>query len=195
VSKGTVADVRHASRVLVYGVTGSGKTRAALRLGEVLGLRVHLVDEEVGWLPGWEQRPVPEQRVLVARMVAQDGWVLDSAYSGWSALVLARAQVVLALDYPRAVSLGRLLRRTAVRWVRGTEVCNGNRERLRDILARDSVLLWHFRSFRRKRVRIREWESRPDGIPVVRLTHPRALDDLVAALRVGEAGERRLSPP
>ena len=34
-----------ADRILVYGVTGSGKSTAALRIGEVTGLPVTLVDD------------------------------------------------------------------------------------------------------------------------------------------------------
>ena len=45
---GTLDDVVSASRILVYGVTGSGKSTAALSLGEILELPVHLVDEEFG---------------------------------------------------------------------------------------------------------------------------------------------------
>jgi adenylate kinase family enzyme len=182
VSHGTVEDLRGAARVLLYGVTGSGKSTAAALVGEALGLPVHLVDEEIGWLPGWVERPLEEQRALAGGLVAQEEWVLDSAYGKWSDLVLPRVQVVVALDYPRWLSLARLVRRTAVRFVRRTEVCNGNRESLRAILARDSIIVWHFRSFARKRSRLRAWEGQPDGIPVIRLAHPRELDRLLAAL-------------
>ena len=46
----------------MHGVTGSGKSTAAVALGRALVLPVHLVDEEFGWLPGWVQRPAEEQR-------------------------------------------------------------------------------------------------------------------------------------
>ncbi|BCW70380.1 hypothetical protein NicSoilB8_14240 [Arthrobacter sp. NicSoilB8] len=52
----------------------------------------------------------------------------DSAYGGWRDLVLARAELVVALDYPRWLSLSRLVRRTVRRIVTGPVVCNGNRE-------------------------------------------------------------------
>ncbi|GAA5158061.1 hypothetical protein GCM10011366_18540 [Ornithinimicrobium tianjinense] len=165
-------------------MTGSGKSTAAVRLGELLGLPVHLVDEEVGWLPGWVERPTEDQRAIAAGIVAQDTWVLDSAYGKWSDLVLARAEVVVGLDYPRWLSLGRLVRRTLGRWAMRTQMCNGNVETARQILSRDSILLWHVRSFPRKRARMREWESRPDGIPVLRLSHPRELERLLGELEV-----------
>src|SRR3954467_15292394 len=39
-------------RILVYGVTGSGKSTAATRIAAVTGLPLHLADE-LTWLPGW----------------------------------------------------------------------------------------------------------------------------------------------
>ncbi|GGK64378.1 adenylate kinase [Ornithinimicrobium pekingense] len=199
-SRASVDDLRAARRVLVYGVTGAGKSSAAVRLGGAADLPVHLVDEEIGWLPGWQQRDPADQRARAAALAGGDRWILDSAYAGWVDLVLPRAQVVVALDYPRWLSLVRLLRRTARRWARREAVCNGNVETLDVILSRDSVLVWHVRSFARKRARIREWEARPDAVPVLRLGRPRELEDVLAQLRAdpvtgGRARTGRADPP
>lgn len=180
--RATVDDLRQARRVLVYGVTGSGKSTAAHRLGERLGLPVHLADDEIGWLPGWVWREVEDQRAIAARVVAGQGWVLDTAYGTFLDVVLPRTEVMVALDYPRWLSLARLTRRTAHRWATRTPVCNGNVERLAQIFSRDSILAWHFRSYRRKTDRIRAWESQPGGIPVLRLSRPAQLDRLLADL-------------
>ncbi len=72
------ADLRAASRVLCYGVTGSGKSTAATEIGAKLGLPVHLVDDEIGWLPGWINRPVGRQIELATQIVAAERWILDS---------------------------------------------------------------------------------------------------------------------
>lgn len=181
-SRATIEDLRRADRVLLYGVTGAGKSTGAGLLGEVLGLPVHLVDEEIGWLPGWVMRDEAQQRSLASELVAEPRWVLDSTYGSFKDVVLPRAQVVVALDYPRWLTLARLLRRTTIRLVTQEEMCNGNTEGLRQIFSRDSILVWHFRSFARKRARMRAWEADPHGIPVLRLTHPRELDDRVRHL-------------
>ncbi|WP_420174194.1 adenylate kinase [Luteococcus sp. OSA5] len=178
----TVDDLRRAQRVLCYGVTGSGKSTAAHRLGALLGLPVHLVDDEIGWLPHWQQRPVPEQRELAATVVAQERWLLDSAYGHWRDLVLPRTQVIVALDYPRWLTLARLLRRTVWRVVSREPQCNGNVETLRQTLSKDSIIVWHFRSFANKRRRMRAYEVAGDGPAVIRLTHPRQLRRLLAQL-------------
>lgn len=143
-----------AQRVLLYGVTGSGKTTLAVALATATGLPCHSADDEIGWLPSWRERPVDEQRSLAAALVDQPAWILDTAYGKWQDIVLPRAQLVVALDYPRHVSLRRLLRRTVTRVLSREVVCNGNVESVRQALSRDSILLWHFRSFKRKQRRI-----------------------------------------
>ncbi len=69
-----------AQRVLIHGVTGSGKTTLARRLSAVTGLPWSESDAET-WLPGWQQRPLAEQRERIAALCARDRWILDSAYS------------------------------------------------------------------------------------------------------------------
>jgi adenylate kinase family enzyme len=157
-------------RILVYGVTGSGKSTAATRLGAVTRLPVHLADE-LTWLPGWVPVDTETQRERFAAIAASDAWVLDTAYSSWLDLVLPRCELVVALDYPRWRSLARLLRRTAVRIVDRRPVCNGNVETLRGAVSRDSILAWHFRSFTRKRDRVEEW-SRSTDVVVLRFRRP-----------------------
>jgi adenylate kinase family enzyme len=159
---------RSPKRILVYGVTGSGKTTLARGIGEATGLPWHSVDDEIGWLPGWVERPRDEQRDLAARIAASDEWVLDTAYGHWRDVVLARAELIVALDYPRLVSLARLLRRTGRRVVTGERACNGNRESLRQALSSESIIGWHFRSFSSKRDRIATWEADQSSPPVVR---------------------------
>jgi len=169
------------TRILVYGVTGSGKSTLAARIGTRLGLPYHAVDD-LTWEPGWVEVPKPVQRERIAAICAGDAWVLDSAYGSWSELVLARVELVVALDFPRWRSLGRLFRRTARRVVTREAICNGNRESLRVALSRDSIVAWHFRSFSRKRDRMRAWAADPGAPTVVLLRSPRAVAGWLAAL-------------
>lgn len=121
--------------------------------------------------------PLDRQRARIAEICAQDRWILDTAYGQWLDIPLARAQLIVALDFPRWVSLARLLRRTAARIVDRRPICNGNRESLRTALSRDSIIVWHFRSFRRKRARIRSWAAGQGGPAVLRFTSPRRLGE------------------
>ena len=164
-----------ARRVLVYGVTGAGKTTLAERLSRLTSLPWYSVDE-LTWEPGWVEVPVEEQRKKIAAICTQPEWILDSAYGIWRDIPLARAELIVALDYPRWVSLQRLVRRTIARCRHGTRICNGNTETLRRAFSRESIVGWHFKSFARKRDRIRQWTVEDGGPRVVRLTTPREAD-------------------
>jgi adenylate kinase family enzyme len=174
------------SRILVYGVTGSGKTTLAARISAVTGLPWHSVDD-LTWEPGWVQVPLAEQRRRISQICRAEEWILDSAYSQWLDIPLPRVQLIVALDYPRWRSLVRLLRRTAARLVDGTTICNGNRETLRNTFARDSLFVWQWESFPRKRQRIRAWEADPTGPAVLRFRRPRQTDPWLRELQRSSA--------
>jgi adenylate kinase family enzyme len=169
-------------RILVYGVTGSGKTTLAARISAATGIPWHSVDD-LTWEPGWVPVPVEEQRRRIAAICAGDRWILDTAYSQWLAIPLARADLIVALDYPRLVSLAWLVGRTAMRIIDSKPVCNGNTETVRTALAADSILVWHFRSFARKRRRIQAWATDPPVPEVVRMTRPRDTEAWLRSLK------------
>ena len=168
-----------ATRVLVYGVTGSGKTRLAERISRATSLPWYSVDD-LTWEPGWVEVPLDEQRRRIAEICAGEAWILDTAYSRWLDIPLARVQLIVALDYPRLVSLQRLVRRTVARSVDKRQICNGNTESLRLAFSKDSIVRWHFTSFRHKRRRIRGWIDDAGGPRVLHLTSPRQAEAWLA---------------
>ena len=91
-------------------------------------------------------------------------------------------QLVVGLDYPRWLSFGRLVRRTVSGAYTRELRCNGNVESWRNMLSRDSILIWHFRSFARKRDRMRAWAADPDLPPVLLFRRPRELEVWLEAL-------------
>jgi adenylate kinase family enzyme len=170
-----------ADRVVIDGVTGSGKTTLARQLAELTGLPWHCVDD-LTWEPGWVAVAPDEQRRRIAAICAGEQWILDSAYSSWLDVVLARTDLIVALDYARWRSLGRLARRTLMRAFDHRPICNGNTESFRQAFSRDSIIAWHFRSFARKRGRMRAWAADPAGPRVIRLTTPAATRRWLASM-------------
>ena len=171
-----------ARRILVYGVTGSGKSTAAQHIAERTGLPLFLADGFC-WEPGWTPVSEERQRERFEAATAGDAWVLDTAYGTSLDIAVPRAELIVALDYPRWFSLQRLVRRSVRRADTQQPICNGNTESWRRLASRDSILRWHFRSFARKRDRIREGAAAADGPPVLVLRRPRALEEFIATLQ------------
>ncbi|CAA9212017.1 MAG: hypothetical protein AVDCRST_MAG10-172 [uncultured Acidimicrobiales bacterium] len=179
-----------ARRVLVYGVTGSGKTTLAERISRITSLPWYSVDE-LTWEPGWVEVPLDEQRRRIAAICAQPEWILDTAYGRWRDIPFARAELIVALDYPRLISLQRLVRRTISRCRKRSLICNGNTESLRRAVSRESIVRWHFHSFRRKRNRIAGWMAQEGGPKVLRMTRPRQTEAWLEELALAGPVDRR----
>lgn len=154
-------------RILVYGVTGSGKTTLASQLSELTNIPWHEVDL-LTFEPGWVEVPVELQRSKIEGICQGDSWILDSAYGKWLDIPLERVDLIIGLDLPRRVSFLRLFKRCIRRAVRREPVCNGNYESWRTMLSRKSLLLWHLKSFDRKRERIHKWSitQSPPTVPL-----------------------------
>jgi adenylate kinase family enzyme len=170
-----------ADRVLIYGVTGSGKTTLARQLADQTGLPWHSVDD-LTWEPGWVVVAPDEQRRRIAAICAGERWILDTAYGQWLDAVLPRTELIVALDYARWRSLSRLVRRTLMRAIDRKQICNGNTESFRQAFSRESIVVWHFKSFARKRQRIHAWAADPAGPDVVVLTSPAATSRWLAGV-------------
>lgn len=181
---------------MVYGVTGSGKTTAAARLARRTGLPWHAVDD-LTWEPGWVAVSAEEQRRRITRLVAADEWIIDHGYGQWLDLVMPRCDLIVALDYPRWRSLTRLIRRSLLNVVLRRPTCNGNRETWPTLIAHDSILRWHFRSFGSKRSRIRAWATASPGPDVKRFVSPRQLDVWLRGLpnQISTTMDKPVTPP
>lgn len=169
---------------MVYGVTGSGKSTLAQRLAERTQLPFVAVDE-LTWRPGWVPVPGEEQRKIISEVCAGEAWILDHGYGQWLDIVNGRVELIIGLDYPRLLSLSRLVGRTVGNVLFRRPTCNGNTETLATAVADDSILRWHFRSFANKRRRLRDWAADPDGPRVLLFSHPRQVERWLSSQRPG----------
>jgi adenylate kinase family enzyme len=141
-----------ASRIVVKGASGSGKTQVAARLAVDLGVP-HVELDALHWGPNWSEPTLDEFRRRVDEATAGSGWVVDGNYdSKLDDLVLGRADLIVWLDPPLRTILVRLWRRTSQRVRDQTELWSGNRETWPDALrGRDSLFVWAIRTHRRLR--------------------------------------------
>lgn len=128
-------------RVVVVGVSGSGKTTFARELADRTGAP-HVELDSLWHDAGWTT-PTPEDfRSRVSEATAGETWVVDGNYGDARAIVWARATDVVWLDVARWTGLQRVVRRTAWRVITRQVIWNGNRERLRTVLSAEHPIRW-----------------------------------------------------
>ena len=172
-------------RVAVVGGSCCGKTTLGRRLAARLGVP-HVELDALHHEAGWRAAAADDlqRRVLEALERAQAGWVVDGNYdSKLGPLVLEQADTVVWLDPPFATALRRVLVRTAARLLLRTELWNGNRETLRTVLSRDSIVLWVLRTHRRYRRQIPARVEPHPGLRVVRLRSAREARAWLAGIK------------
>ena len=165
-------------RILVIGSGGAGKTTVAKEIAARLGLPlIHL--DRLFWSPGWVPAPDEEWDRTIARLAAQDQWVMDGNYGRTQAARLAACDTVVFLDLPPWLCLWRVTRR----WWRyrgrsRPDLPEGCDEQV------NFEFFWWIATFRRRRrpgILARLAELRPDKTVVV-LRSTRDVERFLAGL-------------
>lgn len=164
-------------RVLIAGVTGSGKTTLARRIASTFNLVHHEIDA-LHHGPGWTPRP--EFLDDVRSFAATNRWVTEWQYTskGTDEIMTPRAQLAIWLDYPWPVVRARLIRRTLSRSILRTEMYNGNVEKplWKLVATRDpseSILAWQTKTRGFWTAKMPQEHEQFPHLTIVRLRHPR----------------------
>ncbi len=91
-------------RVLVIGCSGGGKSVFSRALAERTGLPLHHLDN-LYWNADGTQAPKQAFREGLARLLAEDAWILDGNFRSTPEQRLAACDTVFFLDYPTEVCL------------------------------------------------------------------------------------------
>lgn len=170
--------LRDCRRVLILGRTGSGKTTLARELSAVIGVP-HVELDALYFGPNFSTIPLALLRERTSAAIAEDRWVTDGNKSAVRDLVWPRADTIIWLDYPWAVSIWRLgkraLWRTSVLRAEAAEV-NGNAGLARTFVTGTKSVLTALRSHMGQRHEYLRMFAQPENqhLAVVRLRSPRA---------------------
>jgi adenylate kinase family enzyme len=175
-------------RIVVWGVTGSGKTTFALALGQVLGVPAIQLDA-LFWKPDWVETPDDQFRAKIERAVSEagDGWVIDGSYSRINSAYLPLTDTVIWLHLPWRVCFWRLFRRTVSRaWTREPLYYDGGPQeswRL-SFFDRKSILWWSISRHRYGVKRRRELiNTLPSGVRVYELRSPKEVEQFISGVK------------
>ena len=169
-------------RINVIGTSCSGKSTLARAIADRLGLPCVELDG-LFWGPGWTPVPRDTFRTCVETAAAADHWVIDGSYSPIRHITWARADLVVWLDYPMPLVLGRWARRTVARIRSGDEFWpgTGNRESIGNAFRRGGLLWWILRTHRSRRRVVAALAERPH-LRFVRLRSPREAERWLSSL-------------
>ena len=153
-------------RIVIIGISGSGKTTMAQHLARLYGVP-HIELDALHWQPNWTMEAPEIFREKVSKALSGPSWVTDGNYSKVRDLVWPRATVLIWLDYPIPVILWQLVLRTIKRVIRREKLWNDNRETLRGVFfSKDSLFLYVLRNYRRNRATWRRLLSDPAHSPL-----------------------------
>ena len=164
-------------RILVIGRTGSGKTTLAREIAAALQVP-HVELDSLYFGPDFSTVPEPVLRERVATAIQGDRWVTDGNKRAVRDLVWPRADTIIWLDYPTALTLWRLGRRATRRTasLRTQAAAEGRTKDLpKQLIAAAKGVLTALRSHTGQRREFPQLFAAPENqhLEVVRLRSPR----------------------
>ena len=159
-------------RVLIIGCPGSGKSTLSRRLAEDTGLPLIHLDLHYHQSDRWPTDPAAKRgpwREFVQSMIDQPEWIVDGNYKGTFDIRFPAADTIIFLDFPRWLTLFRMLKRRL-------QFARRQRPDMppewREKISPDFLhFIWTYRSIERPRV-LSLLDHHRDGRTIVALTNP-----------------------
>lgn len=156
-------------RILVAGVSGAGKTTLARRIAERTGIP-HTEIDALRHGPGWAPRETFEDDVEL--FTRADRWITEWQYRELRPLLADRADTLVWLDLPIALTMARVIRRTLRRRLRRELLWNGNLEGplWTFFTDHDHIIRWAWRTRNSWRGHVAEAAADHPDLHVIRLS-------------------------
>ena len=175
-------------RIVVIGVTSCGKSTLAENLARKLNL-AYIELDALNWKSGWVGFENQEFREKVEAATRAPGWVLAGNYSKVRDIIWPRADLVVWLDYPFLLVLGRLWKRTWRRWWKKELLWGTNYEQLWPqfkLWSKESLFNWLFQSYGRHKRQYPQIFIEPaySHLKVLRFNKPAEMENWLDSLEL-----------
>ena len=147
-------------RIIITGCTCSGKTTLGKKIANMLSL--HQIDlDDYHFLPNWVEKSKDVFLNDVNNAIhGKNGWVVSGNYNTLiKDTVWKEANLIIWLDYPLGLIIHRYFLRTFRRIFLKEPCCGENYETLERTFSKDSLFLWIFKSYWRRKERMKNWKQ------------------------------------
>ncbi len=183
----TISTKANLLRINVIGTSGSGKTTFGRQLAEILKIPFIEMDA-IFWGPNWTAADDEIFFSRLAKVLEGDHWVLDGNYSRTTMVKWERVEVVIWLDFSFLRTVFQAVSRATQRLVSKEELWpgTGNRESLRMLFSKESIVLWTITTYKRRSRNIIKTIASPefDHIRFIRLRCPAETVGFLEAVRL-----------
>ncbi len=171
------------NKIVITGTSGCGKTFLGKRFTEFFG-RGSVDLDDLYWLPNWSPRSEEEFYSLIQQEISSDAWIICGNYSRAKQAVWEQADMIIWLDLPFSTCLWRAFKRSLIRWITQEPCCNGNCETLGRLFGKNSIILWVWKTYNRRKEAYSEYfNHHNDRHKLIRLQNSKEIDEFMLNLR------------
>lgn len=164
------------SKVFVVGTSGSGKSTFARALSQKIGV-VDIELDQLFWKENWTESTPEEFRTKIQKALSENkGWVMHGNYNKVRDLTWKNTEVLIWLDYPKAIVMYRVIKRSLKRIFTQEELWAGNRESIKKtFFSKQSIILWSWQTYSTRKDQYLKFMQDPDfkHIKVIRFKTPK----------------------
>lgn len=138
-------------RIIVAGVSGSGKTYTAKSISKLLDIP-HFDLDNYYWEPGWQGKDRQKFNDIVNALTQKDCWIISGNFSTTEMPIFQKCDHIIWLDYSIFRCLAQSFARSIRRIIRKEPCCNGNFESIKQLFfSRNSIIVWVLSSYNKRR--------------------------------------------
>ena len=166
-------------KINVVGTSGTGKSTFCRKLSSILSVP-HIEMDALFWGPNWYW-PTDEEFFSKLRLALKgDSWILDGNYTRTIPLKWESVTTIIWLDFSFLRALYQAVKRATKRVITREELWSGtgNRETLKKLFSKDSIVLWTIKTHRkvRKKYEVLIKSGDYSHIQFIRLRSPKEVE-------------------
>ena len=147
-------------KTIITGTTCTGKTTLGKKLADKFSI-VQVDLDEYHFLPNWVEKEKSQfKKDVFSALEKHENWIVSGNYNSiFKDTLFRQADRIIWLDYNLGVILRRYCVRTFRRVVYKEKCCGDNYETLGRTFSSDSLFLWIFKSYWRRKQRMKQWKA------------------------------------